>query len=211
MRGLSVPGDADDARRVSTAMTPRWTRRGQARPRQGPQTAGRRGLPAGLRGAAALPEQPLRQRRAGLPGGGLDVGQGGRQGAPDRPAVRHAQPDLPAHASRRSSCWAGVCRPTTRCTRCRPGATRRTQGADGNFNFGKAQRRNAGWPDPEDQVRTRRAQTQRADQGGAAAHPRRILVRSHPSPDPTLGDEAGRWTRIHRSNDYFEARYTTVK
>ena len=80
----------------------------QARPRQGQETAGRCRLRARPGAAAALPQQPLRQRRADLPGGGFDVGQVGVKIRLDLHARSRSTP-RPSSAASRSTCLGLGC------------------------------------------------------------------------------------------------------
>ena len=94
MRGMSIPAGIMVAPGVHGLL--QGHRRGdEARPGRREEAARRGRLSRRLRVHARLPEQPLRERRADLPGAGRHVGQGRRARAAERDAVRDLHPQDP--------------------------------------------------------------------------------------------------------------------
>ncbi len=104
MRGLSKPTGA--ILPSPKTSTPDIEKPAAVRPREGEEAPRGRRLPERLRGHARLPEQPLRERRADLPGAGGDVVAGGRGDEGQRDAAHAVLPE--AREDRHQPLHAGL-------------------------------------------------------------------------------------------------------
>ena len=106
------------------------------RPRGVQEAAGRCRLPERLRGDDELPERPLRQRRADLPGGRREPGAHRRQDQSRGRNQGHLLSRRSCAATPASTCWAGRPSTSTRTTCCIRSCRLPGEGGAGQFNLG---------------------------------------------------------------------------
>ena len=95
------------------------------------------GYPNGFEVTLDCPEQPLRQRRAHLPGAGRDVVAGRRDDQGQRDAARAVLPEAREDRHEPVTCWAGAAHRPTRSSRCSRCCRRYNGKGDGDFNYGR--------------------------------------------------------------------------
>ena len=134
MRGMSIPAGIMVAPGVHGLQGHR--RGDEARPGRREETARRGRLPRRLRIHVGLPEQPLRERRAHLPGAGRYVGQGRRARAAERHAIRDLHRQDPELRHKRLHAGLGVATFDALYT-LQSLVKTKTGGAEGSFNLGR--------------------------------------------------------------------------